>query len=269
MNKSLVHFHTPHHSRNSERLVRTLTADAAVFAGQFTDQYRRAVGGMVEVLKFGAMMMLLERALSTREDRKALRGRNSKGEGVKGWLEEHAPDVNRQTAYRFKNVAEAIAEEAYVSVVGVKIAREWDLPLLIFTPDAELPEAAKAKQLELFEFVQGTSQRSWLDQMRPPRGRGGNTYVRENGKGQRQPATEEDTTATHAFILEQAEGSLRHAIEAESYMFVHREANALEQVCREFIAARKEFLTLRGAEREDRIFKARPRYSYELKRLRQ
>lgn len=157
---------------------------------QLTAQYQRATGGMVEVIKFGALMMSLEATLSARGHS----GHGKKGDGVKGWLAEHAPGVNRQTAYRFKAVTESVATE-YVQIVGAKIAQQFALPDLVTTPTEQLPANAQAKQLLLFDFVSGTSQRSWLDRFRPAESKGGNTYERGNGKGDRKPLTPEQAQA--------------------------------------------------------------------------
>jgi hypothetical protein len=117
---------------------------------------------MTEVLKFGAMMMALRQTLSAREHS----GHGIKGDGVKGWLTEHAPTINRTTAYRFLHVAEAVAEKFQLpgKVSFVELA----------TRSAEdLPAKLQKKQLELWEFVNGTSQRSWLDMFKPEGRRGG------------------------------------------------------------------------------------------------
>lgn len=133
------------------------------FAEALTKQYHRATGGMIEVLKFGAMMMALEVAVdSARGVNSATRGPGTKGTGAKAWLRTYAPEVKEGTAYRLKAVAESVERE-YAQIVGVKVAKEFTLAALVITPAEELPAAAQAKQLDLFNYVAGTSQRSWLD----------------------------------------------------------------------------------------------------------
>lgn len=146
---------------------------------QLTMQYHRATGGMREVIKLGAMMMMLEAHLlgvegSKLQDgvKKLPRGKNSTG-GVKAWLKEHAPEVKEATAYRFKDVAESVAQQ-YAKIVGPKTANELTLPVLVMTPTEDLPLPARKKQEELFTFVDGTSQRSWLDKFKAPPSKGGN-----------------------------------------------------------------------------------------------
>ena len=127
---------------------------------QLTEQYRKAVGGMTEVLRFGAMMMGLRAELSTR-------GKLSKGGpakdgngGVEGWLEQFAPDIKRSTAYRFLHVAEAVAADFQLP------AKVSFIELATSAPE-QLSGALREKQDELWDFVNGTSQRSWLDRFAP------------------------------------------------------------------------------------------------------
>ena len=142
----------------------------ALLGAQLTEQYHRATGGMVEVLKFGAMLMRLEELLSPRVDSKhSGSGRFAKGTGLKAWLAEHAPDVSVSTAKRLKAVAENVALE-YKDIVGAKVAKQITLADLACTPSEELSEPMRAKQMELFDFVRGTSQRSWLPAFRKEHG---------------------------------------------------------------------------------------------------
>lgn len=138
-----------------------------------TAQYQRAVSGMREVLIFGAMLMQIEENVSTRgHDRSRGGGRDTKGQGLKGWLEANAPEISRPTALRMLGVTKAIAEE-YRTIVGDRIAKKFDLPALVLAEPDQLPEAAKLKQGELFDYVSGTSQRSWLDRFQPRSSMGG------------------------------------------------------------------------------------------------
>ena len=73
-------------------------------AQQLTTQYRAVVvatGLMLrEAVKFGAMLMELEAIVG-----KSHAGRDSAGEGVKGWLAENCPEINYFTAVGYKNLA--------------------------------------------------------------------------------------------------------------------------------------------------------------------
>ena len=161
-------------------------SDDALMGSQLTEQYHRAVGGMREVLRFGAMMLQLRENLFTREQ-VSVGGRGNK-DGISLWLSEHAPEVNRTTAYRFMHVAEAVAAQfkAPAKVSFIELATK---------PAAELPAKLREKQLELFEFIDGTSQRSWLDTFKP-RNAGG--YRPRKGE----PPTVEDLAATAKFEAE-------------------------------------------------------------------
>jgi hypothetical protein len=143
-----------------------LVTDDQLMGQQLTEQYHRAVGAMREVLRFGCMMMRLQENLFTREQ-VSLGGRGNK-DGVSEWLRVNAPEVNRTTAYRFLHVAEAIAEQfqtpAKISFID-----------LATKSAEELPEKYRPKQSELWEFVDGTSQRSWLDAFKPRLPLGGDT----------------------------------------------------------------------------------------------
>lgn len=156
---------------------------------QLTLEYERAVGGMRSVLTFGAMMMQLRERLALTVPTVGIgvhlntnahgghsmpRGPQAKDGGMNGWLDRHAPAVKRQTAQRLEEVAKAVALE-YETIVGIKCAKQIGLGALVTTPAEDLPEPLRAKQLELFCFMDGTSQRSWLDKLRPALPRGGDT----------------------------------------------------------------------------------------------
>ena len=127
---------------------------------QLTEQYRKAVGGMTEVLRFGAMMMgLRQHILNSTRGVKLPRGSNSDG-GVKAWLEQFAPEVKEATAYRFLHVAEAVAADFQLP------AKVSFIELATRAPE-QLSGALREKQDELWDFVNGTSQRSWLDRFAP------------------------------------------------------------------------------------------------------
>ena len=145
---------------------------------QLTEQYGKAVGAMTEVLKFGAMMMMLrERVDSTRGVNSAKRGPGTKGTGLKAWLKEHAPKVKEATAFRFMNVALAVSEK-------FALPKKASFIDVATTPAGDLSKALQKKQLELWDFVNGTSQRSWLDQFTPK----GGSRERPNGTKRRTKA---------------------------------------------------------------------------------
>jgi hypothetical protein len=71
-------------------------------------QYRRAVNGVLEMVRFGAMLMEVEVSSSrviTRDNTGKIDGRE---DGLRGWLASNCPEVNYQTAMRFKHLAEGV-----------------------------------------------------------------------------------------------------------------------------------------------------------------
>ena len=81
--------------------VQTSPAD---IAGALTTQYQAVVaatGQMLrEAVKFGAMLMELETIVG-----KSHGGRDTDGDGIKGWLAEHCPEINYKTATVYKSLA--------------------------------------------------------------------------------------------------------------------------------------------------------------------
>lgn len=155
---------------------------------QLTAQYERATGAMRDVILCGAMLMQLREehpemtkrgnpnaANAKKADQMPAHGHLIEDESLslQKWLEKYAPTVKRQTAQRFLAVTESVCGE-YAQIVGSKVAKAFSLQALVTTPAAELPAAAKAKQETLFDFVSGTSQRSWLDRFVTPASGGGN-----------------------------------------------------------------------------------------------
>jgi hypothetical protein len=169
------------------------TSDDAMKGAQLTTQYHRATGGMKEVVIFGAMMMQLREE----HPETAQRGGDRKSKStvdfdrltLAKWLETYAPEVKRTTAIRFLHVTEAIAQD-YVEIVGAKIAKLMPMSQLVTTALEELPETAQAKQLELFEWINGTSQKSWLDRFNPesPQKRAHKTKI-DQGNDKLKPKT--------------------------------------------------------------------------------
>ena len=75
-----------------------------------TAQYRRAVAGALEMVRFGAMLVEIGTSL-TRETRN---GCIQDGDTLKGWLAANCPDVNYKTAMRFKALAEGVQRSCNV-----------------------------------------------------------------------------------------------------------------------------------------------------------
>ncbi len=124
---------------------------------QVTAQYHRAIGATREILIFGAMLLQVEKHL---EGNKISRGRlNSpgrpEGTGLKGWLAEHAPEVNYKTAAKYKRLAEAVHE-------SLQLAKKTDFVYLLSAPAEDLAATEKKKRELLDECIEGKSQRQLL-----------------------------------------------------------------------------------------------------------
>jgi hypothetical protein len=149
---------------------------------QLTDQYHRATEGMRAVVKFGAMLMQIRDALGTGSTRGHGGKFGDKGTGLEAWLKQFAPSVPHATAYRFLSVAEAVQESFKLPAKAEKML--GFAGFVTATPDqlTEMEPAWQAKQLELWECIDGTSQRSWLDRLRPKKRGGDNTPRDADGK---------------------------------------------------------------------------------------
>jgi hypothetical protein len=171
--------------------------DDVLMGEQLTAQYERATSGMQQVVICGAMMIKLRELHPELSKRGNPDAANAKKKGsnvhrghliadgpitLSKWLEKYAPEVKRPTAIRFLHVTESIAED-YAKIVGAKTAKLISLPDLVTTPAQQLPQGCEAKQLTLFEWVNGTSQKSWLDRFSPesPQKRG------RDGRGETKP----------------------------------------------------------------------------------
>ena len=123
-----------------------------------TAQYRRAVAGALEMVRFGAMLVEIDTSL-TRETRN---GCIREGDTLKAWLEAHCPDVNYKTAMRFKALAEGVRRSCNIPA---KVPLSLAMPGSDgepFIPEGDCPIARsrlKRIQLEVWALVEGRSAR--------------------------------------------------------------------------------------------------------------
>jgi hypothetical protein len=131
-------------------------------AEQITEQYRKAVSGCLEMIRFGAMMIEVESGL----EREIGKGCIQTGETLKTWLEDNCPAINYKTALRFKGLAEGLQ-------FHLRIPDSW--PLRLALPSATDQETEinadlagelgiKPKRLaqmrkEIWDFLEGKSAR--------------------------------------------------------------------------------------------------------------
>lgn len=117
----------------------TDNADAASVALVLTTGWNRAQAGLVEIIRFGATLLAvrvwLEGECSPAENIRQ-KGCTSKGQGLKGWLEKHCPDINYKTAYGYMCAASGLRREA-------KLAD--DVPLLAMMGEEPVQEARGEK----------------------------------------------------------------------------------------------------------------------------
>jgi hypothetical protein len=188
---------------------------------QFTAQYERATGGMREVLIFAAMMMKLRLLLSSARGTKELpRGVNSDG-GIKAWLVQHAKGVDQSTAYRFESVGKSVA--FHWDGLPETLAKKIEFHALVTSTakqlakiDGRLPK----KQADLFEYVKGTSQRSWLDQFRETLQSSYDRTTRGKGKTRKSQARMEKDLRERCVVAAEA----LHYIRKDRAFYVLNEA---------------------------------------------
>ena len=115
-------------------------ADTASVALVLTTGWNRAQAGLMEIVRFGATLLVVREWLdatvvSSREhgDDGRISGRDP---GLKGWLEKNCPDINYKTAYGYMCAASGLRREA-------KLAE--DVPLLAMMGEDPVPEARAEK----------------------------------------------------------------------------------------------------------------------------
>lgn len=139
-------------SDTSTAVAKRTTRDEALMARQLSDQYGRAVGGLWEVVKFGAMMMHLATVVSTRGHDSIKDLQKFAGDGVKAWLAEHCPEISRPTAYRFKGLAEGLQKE-------FKLGEPADLHRILTAGEDGLNRADRKMREQIAGFLEDKSQR--------------------------------------------------------------------------------------------------------------
>ena len=129
--------------------------DDAIAGQQLTEQYHRAVAGMFEIFKCGAMMLRLREHLCDSTRGVAQGNEARKDTGLKAWMKSYAPTVPEGTAYRWMALAEALQEE-------LSLGKKADLHLLLTAPDEELGDKLRKKKSAFFTLIEGKSQRQLL-----------------------------------------------------------------------------------------------------------
>lgn len=123
-----------------------------------TAQYKRAVAGALEMVRFGAMLVEIDMSL-TRETHNG--GCFQTGETLKAWLEANCPDVNYKTAMRFKALAEGVQRSCNVPAkVPLSLAMPKDDGTFNVPDESPIPfQKLKKIQQEVWSLVEGKSAR--------------------------------------------------------------------------------------------------------------
>ena len=110
-------------------------ATAEMLIGQYKVVVAAESAAFRERIKFGAMLALWERFLGEG------RGRGKGGEGLKGWLKEHCPEIGYRTALKYKD----FAKMAHSMLGGGEMARAAILGRTeVVTPESKtVPVPAK------------------------------------------------------------------------------------------------------------------------------
>lgn len=123
-----------------------------------TAQYKRAVAGALEMVRFGAMLVEIDMALTAGgQDPNGRRGEES----LHGWLEAHCPDVNYKTAMKFKYLAEGVQRSCNVPAkVPLSLAMPNHDGTFNIPDESPVPfQKLKKLQQEVWALVEGKSAR--------------------------------------------------------------------------------------------------------------
>lgn len=126
----------------------------SLMAAQLSAQYQKAVAGLVEQIKFGAMMMVVRsHVVSTRghvdmKDLHITRG------GLNTWMAENCPEISRPTAYRWMRMADIVKQE-------FQIGEKTDIVAILDEADGVTEKHQKLGE-KIRAFIAGKSARQLL-----------------------------------------------------------------------------------------------------------
>ncbi|MDD2348294.1 MAG: hypothetical protein PHG74_09170 [Kiritimatiellae bacterium] len=165
-------------------------ADTAAVALVLSEGWSRAQAGLAEIMRFGAALLTVSEWLDECFPVKNIpqRGCTSKGQGLKGWLEKHCPDINYNTAYGYMQAAAGLRNM-------LKLAD--DVPLLPLMGENPIPDAAQEKlRVKVLKIIAKTPLQLFKDAGRGGRPRGGTSA------GRRALTAEERTEAARQTLRE-------------------------------------------------------------------
>jgi len=126
-----------------------------------TAQYKRAVAGALEMVRFGAMLLEVEAVLTCEKTSLSRNDPSGEGPSLMSWLEQHCPDVNYKTAMRFKALAEGVQRSCNVPAkVPLSLAMPKDDGTFNIPDESPIPfQKLKRLQQEVWALVEGKSAR--------------------------------------------------------------------------------------------------------------
>lgn len=128
----------------------TSVHDAAVVRA-VRESWGRAQAGLVEILRFGALLITVRERLDAEcfpVENIPQKGCKSKGQGLQGWLEKNCPEVNYNTAYGYMCAADGLRNM-------LRLAD--NVPLLPLMGVDPIPEKANEKLRKKMMKVIGAS----------------------------------------------------------------------------------------------------------------
>lgn len=188
-------------------------------------QWRKANAGLLEIVRFGAMLVEIDSCLK----RQTAKQRNQHSEiSLKGWLEQHCPDINYKSAMGYKVVAEQMRDRYKVPA---------KLPLTLALPQADgsievcIPEDVKIEkstveqfQREFYGMCEGKSMyQLTLDLgLREPKPRGGDRRSKiEQPKLTERDKLELQQRSAAEYFDESLKGMLWQVESAQSHLLLN------------------------------------------------
>lgn len=146
--------------------VELLPGDIGIFSPEMVIcQYKRAIGGTLEIIRFGAMLIEIDNCL-TRAGGKSRNHPSGDGDSLKGWMDEHCPTINYKTAIRYKTLAMGLQSEFKIPA---KLPLMLALPMSDGSVDVCIPEGCKVSaervkeiQEAVWEMIEGKSARQLM-----------------------------------------------------------------------------------------------------------
>ena len=183
---------------------RNLPGADAQIAAQLTDQYRKAVSGTRDVLIFGAMMRPLGVVLELQNNS---HGPQTKGDGLKGWIEKNCPLINYNTAYGMYGFARSARE-------ALSIPPSTSVHKLLTAPVDELSKREQKIRKELEGAIEGNSVNACMTgwgfrKAREPRPESGGA---REGAGRKPASLTREQLQLEAFFSDEAVLALSKAV---------------------------------------------------------